>query len=678
MLIKAKKIFMMLLPYLLILIMSLLGLYLVFYTGITRGHDYKFHMANIIEQYETLLKTGKLSGISGYVAMGLGTGTRLFYAPLPHFSVAILAYIFKGLNLSILGAYKIVLVLCVFISGVFMYRFALHYTNNNKIAALIATGFFTLYPYRIFDAFCRFALAEFYSITFLPLFFMGLYDITHFKDKVKIIPFVEVVLGGSLLFLSHNLTAFYAFVAGVLYLIFNIKSLIKCLKLKKYISYCGIAIVLLIGVSSVSLFSQFELLQLGIYNVSDDIRMWTNYDEVMTRLKEQFAFSGFLNTRAIASYFKDLYTVESLRLGLCLYVIGCLLAILADYALSMIKKISKFSCVIALSLLFATISITSRRLEIYLGAIVFSFIFILVKYFKNDYEIDKKDKLYLNPMLYFTIFMIIVYMLIMQFEWPWKLLPSFFLKIQFPWRTWALVQIFASMLVGLLAHYIKFKKLMPYLLTMCIGLLLASNNMLVEKRIYFERDYENKWTNEVDYTLLDNGVAIGFNKEYIPQVLVDKTYKPEYKNSLWYKIRPKILYDFYKYHDYYYDPVFLQGKGSITVVDRFADHHCYEIVVTEQEAKIQMAVIYYPGYEITIKDINSNETYVVDGENVDGLVAFTLKEGYYAVESNFVGSDLRQFSVVFTTLSVSITSFVLIYGLFFENKRRKENEDKTC
>ena len=59
---------------------------------------------------------------------------------------------------------------------------------------------------------------------------MGLYDITHFKDKINTIAFVEVILGGSLLFLSHNITALYAFVFGIIYLLVNIKSIIKLFK----------------------------------------------------------------------------------------------------------------------------------------------------------------------------------------------------------------------------------------------------------------------------------------------------------------------------------------------------------------------------------------------------------------------------------------------------------------
>ena len=91
-----------------------------------------------------------------------------------------------------------------------------------------------------------------------------------------------------------------------------------------------------------------------------------------------------------------------------------------------------------------------------------------------------------------------------------------------------------------------------------------------------------------------------------------------------------------------------------------------------------MAIIYYPGYEITITDLTREQSYVLDGENVDGLVSFELITGSYVVETNYVGTDLRKASIVFTCLSVGTTSFLLIYGLYYEFKRRKEDGSKTC
>ena len=132
------------------------------------------------------------------------------------------------------------------------------------------------------------------------------------------------------------------------------------------------------------------------------------------------------------------------------------------------------------------------------------------------------------------------------------------------------------------------------------------------------------------------------------------------------------------YKDYLYNPVFLEGKGEIIDVEKFADNHTYEITVYSESALIQMAIIYYPGYEITITDLTREQSYVLDGENVDGLVSFELITGSYVVETNYVGTDLRKASIIYTCLSVGTTSFLLIYGLYYEFKRRKEDGSKTC
>ena len=90
-----KKIISKLIPYFIIFAFSLLGTYLVFYKGLNYGDDYNFHIANFIEQYETLISGNKLSPISGIIGAGLGSGTRLFYSPLPHLTVSLLSVFYR-------------------------------------------------------------------------------------------------------------------------------------------------------------------------------------------------------------------------------------------------------------------------------------------------------------------------------------------------------------------------------------------------------------------------------------------------------------------------------------------------------------------------------------------------------------------------------------------------------
>lgn len=669
-----KKILSKITPYIIIFVFSILGTYLVFYKGINYGDDYNFHIANFIEQYETFISGNKLSPISGIIGAGLGSGTRLFYSPLPHLTVSLLSVFYRLFDLSIIDAYKSVLVLSVFVSGVFMYRFAMHFTSDNKIASLIAAACFVLYPYRLFDAYCRFAFAEAYCFIFLPLFFMGLYDITHIKDKVTTLPFVEVILGGGLLFLSHNITAFYTFIVGIIYLLCNIKGIVKAFKKKNYLLYCGVAIFLLAGIGSIAFVSQFELLSSGLYNISDRVRMWTNVEKVITRTKEEFNYSGFLNIPFLTGKFSNVMVQSSLIIGIIMYIVSCGIFIVVDRCLKEIKKLRYFNHIISIIVLFALISLVSRRLEIYLATIIFYVLYqyISFSFSRKDIDDNSNDKIYKNVMFWFSIVMIIILFVMMEEEWVWKVLPSFFLNIQFPWRLWAIVQLLVSMLLGLIAYYFNYKSFASITLSILVGLLMVTNMPLLEKRLYYENYYDSSWHAEVEYNLLDSGVAMGWNKEYLPQVFFDKNYKVTYKGSLYKKVR-NILQssNSSRYGDYSIDPTFLTGNANIEVVEAYAPTYTMNIEVLENETIIQMALIYYPGYEITATNLVTNEVIKLDGENIDGLVSFALNEGKYLVTTDFVGSSARKASVVWFSISLGVTALGLVYSII-ERKREKK------
>ena len=91
-----------------------------------------------------------------------------------------------------------------------------------------------------------------------------------------------------------------------------------------------------------------------------------------------------------------------------------------------------------------------------------------------------------------------------------------------------------------------------------------------------------------------------------------------------------------------------------------------------------MPLIYYPGYKVTVIDNATGEKEVIKPEMVEGFVGFSLEKGNYTVSTDFVGSTLRQISVAYTIISVTATVGLLAYAIYFENKRKKEDEDKTC
>jgi len=283
-------------PYLLIFIASIFGNIVLFHDGFPFGDDIAFHFSNIYDMYLDL-KEGSISPISDLLASGLGFGKNLFYSPLVHLTTVVIAILFEPFGMTLLGALKLNLFLSVFLSGIIMYRFGMHISKNKRIPSLIAAFVFVLYPYRTFDMICRVALAEAYSFLFMPLFFMGLYDFVHIGDRgfSRSISCLEIILGGSLLFLTHNITAIYSYFFGVIYLFFHIKKIYYSLKYDKLlIIYALVSMLLLLGIASKTLFSAYSLYSTGFYNVSNETRMWTSASYLANRGDFEW-YSGLLN-----------------------------------------------------------------------------------------------------------------------------------------------------------------------------------------------------------------------------------------------------------------------------------------------------------------------------------------------------------------------------------------------
>ncbi|MFA7701200.1 MAG: hypothetical protein WCX85_04995, partial [Bacilli bacterium] len=62
-------------PYLILLGLSFISLYVFFYDGLLQGDDIIFHLANISDEYLSLLNQGSISRISTYLGSNLGIGT---------------------------------------------------------------------------------------------------------------------------------------------------------------------------------------------------------------------------------------------------------------------------------------------------------------------------------------------------------------------------------------------------------------------------------------------------------------------------------------------------------------------------------------------------------------------------------------------------------------------------
>lgn len=664
---KTKRILNSSFPYIVLFAISIISTYLVFYKGFGWGSDFEFHFSSMLDKYNTILEKGSYSGISQDLGAGLGIGNTLFYSPLSHIIPVTVAVIFKCFGMTLMNAFKITLVLNVFLSGVFMYRFAHKFTNQNKIASLLAGATYIVYPYRMLNAFLRLAIAEAFSFVFIPLFLMGLYGITHTdKDKISLLPFCETVLGGSLLYLSHNITALFVFIIGIIYLLCNITKIIPLFKSKKFVLCGAVSVITLISISSIMLFTQFELMSTDLYNITDEVRMWTDAEKVASRGGEEFTFSGFLSTKYLIN---NGYSKIKANLEIPLYFIACALYTLCQILLGKYQKIKKFSPYVSLVVLFGIPTIILPRIEIYLALISFFAIYLFIYYTKNAEKPNKP--IYKSILFWFSIFVIIVSFCAMEFGEIWLYAPKLLRNIQFPWRLWSLVQISVSVLVGIVSNHLGIKKISYIVFATVIGLLIIKSQTLPEKRIAEQSG--KRWVTEITEEMYLKHSSIGFNSEYCPQVFFDKNYKSEYKNSLYKYVKYIIPYDFDYEEDYYtLSPVILDGDGNLSVISKSSPNYVMELTINEK-ALIQMPLIYYPGYVITLENTKTSEKIKLKGENIDGLVAFMVEEGNYTVQTDYKSTTLRKISVVLCVLGVLTVSTALFYEIL--KKERKNGKD---
>ncbi len=639
-----------LLPYFLILLFSIFGTWLFMYDGLNIGDDYFFHLPSILDKYEGAISGNGLGGISSYIGDGLGYGASLFYSPLSHYFIVILALIFRPFGISLITSYKIAFIFMVFLSGVLMYRFALKFTLGNKVASIISSACLVLYPYRLFNLFCRLAIAEAFAFTFIPLFLCGLYEVVHLdNEKIRVLPFVKIVLGASLLFLSHNLTALFVFIVGILYLIASIPRLLPLFKKGRFWSYAVSSIGLIFGLCAIMLLPQLELMNGTMYAINDSSIMRTDISHVISHVGKEWYYSGFLNV----SFLTGLgHSNSSLYTGIILFVLSCLIFVVIDKLLARAPALKIAHYFISASALFIMVSFAYSRLEIYLATVVFLSLYVFISLYEGK---ENEQKIYKSTLFWFstiTIFAVICIMASVDF---WKNAPSFLLKIQFPWRLWSLVQIFVSILVGLLASHFAKRKMALCILSIFVGLLLVLNMPILEKR----SEGEDEWQNEITQAYLDNISSLGHHKEYAPTIFQQSDYVP-HEGSLYYDVKNVL----YKRTPNDLTPVFLSGEGEITLISRNAPVLEMEIT-TSGYAKIQLPLLFYEGYKIYV---NGEK---MDPLCVDGLVCLELNAGSYTVSTDFVGSPLRICGRVLTIICSILSLGILGYGIYVETDIRR-------
>lgn len=195
------------------------------------------HILRIIG-VDNILKIGEFPPLiySKYIR-GFGYAINLFYPPI----VTYVPLFFRIFNIDYINCLKIYSFITILISGMTMYQLVKEITAKRPIA-LFAAIVYIFIPYRLETIYNRFAIGEFSAYMFLPLLFLGLYNLFK-KDGMKHYYIAISAIG---LILCHQITTEYAAIFSLIYVLLNIKQL----KNKEIVKKLMINIIFILGITA--------------------------------------------------------------------------------------------------------------------------------------------------------------------------------------------------------------------------------------------------------------------------------------------------------------------------------------------------------------------------------------------------------------------------------------------
>lgn len=213
------------------------------------GTDLMFHANRFYALSEAIDFESYPFYINFHTLGGYGYATNLFY---PDIMLLPFALLIKPLGLA--SAYKLLIFTYTLLCGLLSYTCIRKVTKDNLVSFIFAL-LYTFALYRIIDFSYRGALSEFIAFTFIPIVFLGLYEIIYGDYKKK---WYIITIGFTCLIYTHLLSAFLIFLMVCIGLIITSKTLYKNPKRLLYIILAGLVSLCLSAAFLIPMFEQLH------------------------------------------------------------------------------------------------------------------------------------------------------------------------------------------------------------------------------------------------------------------------------------------------------------------------------------------------------------------------------------------------------------------------------------
>lgn len=174
---------------------------------------------------------------------------------------------------------KIFASITIILSGIFMYKLLIEITNKKNVA-LVSAIIYMVLPYRFEDIYNRFAIGEFTAFVFMPLVFLGLYNLLNGDGKKH----YYIAIGAAGLMLSHTISTVYTALFCIFYILLNLKKFLR----KDVIIKCVINVIFILLITAIfwvpmlefetsahySIFEPEVLKTSGKYVANNTIEIW--------------------------------------------------------------------------------------------------------------------------------------------------------------------------------------------------------------------------------------------------------------------------------------------------------------------------------------------------------------------------------------------------------------------
>jgi len=209
-----------LLIYSLFFLLSIISIYWVWIQGPTyfSGDDLAFHLSRIEGVAESITGGEFFPRINYFFAGGMGYPTGIFYPELFLYPAAIL----RVLGLSIVSSYQLYLIILNFGTFIISYH-CFKLIHHTSWGSFLFSTIYGLSAYRMSDVLFRGAVGESIAFLFLPIVYVGIYQIIYGKKE----RWWLLTLGMTGLIYSHPLSAFMVTLFLVVYLVVSLRAVLK-------------------------------------------------------------------------------------------------------------------------------------------------------------------------------------------------------------------------------------------------------------------------------------------------------------------------------------------------------------------------------------------------------------------------------------------------------------------